>query len=224
MVSDATDAPTETRALPNGWFELQPTSRVAGRRRACLVLAGIWNLLGAAAWGHSFLMANPPYKNLALIATSIFVAVGVVPVALAVYYTMLLRNVGDARLCVNAPSLTPSQSFKARVDQPVHQNLHFEELTIGLVCEETTQTRSGGKTRSSTRTIYEDRLPVLPDSYSRAGQNITAVATLPVPADQPATSPATAGYPRHAWHIEVKTRIAGSPDYRAKFPVTVAAA
>jgi len=38
---------------------------------------------------------------------------------------------------------------------------------------------------------------------------------------QPSTPPGYKDYPRFRWQIEVHTRMAQSPDYRAKFPILV---
>ena len=215
-------APPEPIVQPDGWFELQPTSLVAQRQRAVRSLAAAWFAVGAVAAGHYFVAAAPKYGTEAVVATSIYVVLGGVPLGLAVYYARLRRSVDDARLTVNTPQFRRGVEFKARADQMIHQDLHIQELSLGLACDEVTQTRSGGKTTISTRTCYTDRLPVIPEAHERAGNNLTAVATLRIPPDQPLSSPANEkGYPRYCWRIEVATRIANGPDYRAKFPIRV---
>jgi len=202
-----------------GWFTLQATSSIAGRRRAALVVALVWWGVGGIAIGHFLSVATRPYETLAIVAIAIYSALGLSALGMAGYYARLLGNIGDAVVSLNGAGISRGTPFKVRVVQPIHANLQIEELTIGVLCRETTRQRSGGKTRTSTRDCYEDKLPVVGNNYVRGGENVTASAQLHVPPDQPAS--ASASYPRYEWFITVKTKLAGSPDYRARFPVTV---
>ncbi len=218
----STKAPPEPSLQSDGWYALQPTTHIADRQRAALWITVGWLGVGMLACGHYFLAARPNYEMLGIVASSIYGGLGCVSLGMTVYYARLRRNVDDAQLAVSAATFGRGDEFKARAEQMIHQDLHIQELSISLVCEETMQERSGSNTRTSPRKLYEDRLPVVPDNYVRAGNNLTATAMLRVPTDRPSSTPPTErGYPRYDWRIEIVTRIGNSPDYRARFPITV---
>jgi hypothetical protein len=206
----------------DGWYQLRPTTNIAQRRRTSSIVGAMWQLVGIAVWGHYFRLADQPFEKSALIVTPIYVALGCVPLAMALYYTVLLRKIGDACVRLNVPRVVLGDEITVRAEQMARQDLQIQELSIGLVCEQTTETRSGGKMQISKSRRFEDRLPVVGADMTRSGLELNATATFRVPTDQPASTPHTAkGYPRYEWRIEVVTRIANSPDYRAKFPIFV---
>ena len=179
-------------------------------------------LLGGLAAGHYFLVVPPPFGTLPLVVTGSLGALLLVPIGTICWYTILLREVGDAVVSLNVASITIGQAFKVRVTQPIRANIQVPELELSLVCEVTTQSYGNGRRRLTTSLAYEAKQPGVADNYMRAGEQIIANAQFTIPTGQPASSPATnRGYPRLDWQIRVRTRLASRPDYRAKFPVLI---
>ena len=206
----------------DGWFELDPLSHLADRRRTVAVITGGLVLLGGLAAGHYFLVVPPPFGTLPLVVTGSLGALLLVPIGTICWYTILLREVGDAVVSLNVASITIGQAFKVRVTQPIRANIQVPELELSLVCEVTTQSYGNGRRRLTTSLAYEAKQPGVADNYMRAGEQIIANAQFTIPTGQPASSPATnRGYPRLDWQIRVRTRLASRPDYRAKFPVLI---
>ena len=50
---------------------------------------------------------------------------------------------------------------------------------------------------------------------------LTAQALAEVPSHLSETAASSDGYPKHAWRIEVETRLGGVPLYRGRFPIRV---
>jgi len=215
-------APAEPLASPGGQFELRPASRIADRKRLAWIATLAWHGVGGMAGGHYFVVAQGSYETMALISMAVYEVFGLVPLGLVVYYSRLGRHIGDAKVMVNTQRFALGDTIAVRAEQSVYAPLLIEELSLGLVCQETTRTRTGTKTTISTRTCYEKRVPVLKDYPTQPGQAITANATLVIPADgQPTTPAKVKSYPHYAWWIEVLARIPAHPDYRGKFPIVV---
>ncbi|MBN1346408.1 MAG: DUF3592 domain-containing protein [Phycisphaerae bacterium] len=211
-------------ALPvsGGWFELRPTTRIADRRKAALIVAAVWHLVGVAAWGHYFRVASPPYETFGIVVTIIYEAIGLIPVVMFLYYFRLGRIIRDAYVLIDAERASVGGELTVHVEQEIFASLRVEELSVGLVCEKTTKTKSGNKTSVSSHECYEDREVVLRDQDTRDGEALTAEHTFRIPADQsPTTAAGDKSYPRYAWRVEVKTGLPGQPDYRGRFPVVV---
>ncbi len=217
--------PVPPAPQPDGWFAIRPRLRVADKRRRVWLVAVLWCGVGVAACGHYFSVAARPYETAAIVATAIYAALGCVPLGLAIYYALLRRHVRDATLLLNTRRISVGDQITALVEQPLLADLFIEELSAALVCEETVKYQSGGKTRFETKTRHEDRAVILQKHPGRARETLSAQHAFTVPGDQPPSSPPQQkDYPRFAWRIEVKTRIADGPDYRARFPIAVQAA
>jgi hypothetical protein len=129
---------------------------------------------------------------------------------------------GDARLLVSAERFACGDQIALHAEQEAYVPLLIEQLTVALVCRETTRRKRGSKTTISTHTCYENQISALKDHQARPGQTVAIHQTLSIPVDgQPSSPPDCKGYPRYVWAIELVARIPGSPDYRAKFPITV---
>jgi hypothetical protein len=221
----ASSEPAPPAPQPDGWFAVRPQLRVADKRRRAWLVAILWCGVGVAACGHYFSVATRPWETMAVVATAIYAALGCAPLGLAIYYTLLRRHVRDATLLLNTRQVRLGDQITALVEQPLLTDLFIEELSAALVCEETIKYQSGGKTRFETKTRHEDRAVLLQKHPGRARETLSAQQAFTVPAGQPPSSPPQQkDYPRFAWRIEVKTRIANGPDYRARFPIAVHAA
>ena len=217
-------APPEPVPCGGGWYEIKPTSRIADRRRAALLVTVVWHGVGVLACGHFFTAAGPPYETLSIVCTLIYEALGCIPLSLAIYYHLLGRQFGDASVSVNAPEFARGDQFAVYAQQPVYLPVLILEMSVGLVCEKTTQEKRGSKTTISAHPDYERWATALENYNAKPGDTLVADQTLPIPEDKnPSSPPGCKGYPRYAWRVELVTRVAGKPDYRAKFPITVRA-
>ncbi len=204
------------------WFELQPTTRIRDRRSGVLMVATLWYVVGVLVCGHYFRAAEPPYGLFALIPTIVYALLGLVPVAMFVYYIRLGRSLADAYLLIDTQRPTLGESLTVHVEQDVYTGLHVNELTIALVCEETRKYKSRRKTTISSSTCWEERVPVIQDYQTGPGETLTAEHTFHFPEGaKPTSPPRYKPYPRHAWRVEVATDIPNHPDYSASFPVIV---
>ncbi len=225
-------AQTATRPLapptpqPDGWFELKPASRVAARGQRALVVTGVWQSIGVLASGHYFSVATPPYETAAIVATGIYGALGCIPLAMAIYYFLVHRHIGDARIFVNTQQFVLGEEVALLLQQPVCTGLQITALNANLVCNETARTTSGGKTSIQTAVCYRDDAVLLSNHPAQPRETLTGTHTFTLPEEQTTSAAASSppkekGYPRFAWQIEVHTKIAHGPDYRGKFPLIV---
>lgn len=207
---------------PDGWYELKPVSRVTVRGQRALAIGGVWQGIGVLTSGHYFAAATRPYETAALVVTGIYVALGCIPLSMAVYYYLVHRHIGDARLFVNTPRFVLGEEVTLLLQQRVYSALQITALNANLVCNQTTKTTVGGKTSIQTNVCYRDDAVLMQD-HAAAPRDVLAVTrTVVLPAEgRPSTPPKQKGYPCYAWLMEVHTKIAHSPDYRGKFPFTM---
>ena len=211
---------------PDGWYELKPASRVAARGQRALVVTGVWQSIVVLTSGHYFSAATPPYETAAIVATGIYGALGCIPLAMAIYYFLVRRHIGDARIFVNTPQFALGEEVTLLIQQPVYTGLQITSLNANLVCNETTKTTSGGKTCIRIDVCYRDVAILLSNHPAQPRETLTGTHTFTLPEEQTTSAAASSppkekGYPRFAWQIEVHTKIAHGPDYRGKFPLIV---
>ncbi|MCX7824927.1 MAG: hypothetical protein N2689_05155 [Verrucomicrobiae bacterium] len=202
----------------------QPVSAtvLAARGRRSLLVTGAWLIVGVSGAGHYFSAATPRYETLATVSTLVYGLLGCIPPGAAIYYLLLSRRIGEARLFTNAPQIFPGQTVALLVQQAASRELQLDELTVSLACYMDTKERSTGKVRYSTVEDFRETISLLKNRHLRPRESLSATCEFSVPADQqPSTPPDRKDYPRYRWQIEVHTRIAPSPDYRAKFPILI---
>ena len=218
--SAAALTPMETR---DGGFELRPRMSVTRKKSVWILLAGIWMGVGVIACGHYFMVADRPYPTEAVIAPAVYFGLGLVVTFLAIRYWMMARNAGEARVLVTRHPVSPGQGFDVKVEQDFYRHLLIESAGVGLVLERTEQTSGGGKKRVETTKVWEEWAnDLLKNEQATPGRPLKMKGRFVVPADQAASSdPEEKGYPRHAWWVEVRVKIADAPDYGGKFAVVV---
>ena len=213
---------SEPMPASGGWFELVPTTRLADRRKAALIIGTVWHVWGLIVWGHYFQVAESPYGLAAWIVTIVYEGIGLVPVGMVLYYLRLGRILRDAYVLIDTQRVAAGDDVTVHVEQDIFDTVQIDALDVGLVCEETVKRRSGRKTSVTSNVSYEDRVPILQDQPMREGETATAEHTYHVPDQADSTSPpGHKGYPRYKWWIALTTKIPGQPDYRAKFPLTI---
>ena len=188
------------------------------------MMAGVWIVVGSAAAGHFFWLANRfgATDRTATVVTAGYFGLTLVLLVPAGYFAVLRRRAGDARVLVDTDHFRPGGRFKVRVEQTASRELRVEELKIGLVCDATTRNPYGRRTRIGTAARYDDWGTAVSDQAVAAGNQLFAEQTLTIPAKEPPTSPADQReYPRYDWRISVHTRLANGPDFRGDYPLPV---
>ena len=215
-------APMETR---DGWFELRPRTSISRKKSVLRLLAGLWMGAGMLACGHYFMVADRPYATEAIVASSIYLALGSVLSFLALRYWIMARNSGDARVFVNRHPVSPGQGMDVRVEQDFYRHLLIESAGVGLVLERTEEISGGGKKRVETMKAWEEWAHDLVTSeQATVGRPLKMKHRFVVPGDLAVSSdPEAKSYPKHAWWVEVRVKIADAPDYSGRFGVVVRA-
>jgi hypothetical protein len=206
-----------------GGFELRPRMSVGRKKSVWMLLAGVWWGVGLLACGHYFMVAERPYATEALIGSAVYFGLGTIVMVLAVRYWLLARNTSDARVVVDRHPVRPGQGLDVRVEQAFMRHLLIESAGVGLVLERTQETSGGGKKRVETTKVWEEWAnEVVKNEQATPGRPLTMKHRFVVPGDQAGSSDAgEKGYPRYAWWVEVKVKIADAPDYAGKFGVVV---
>jgi hypothetical protein len=211
-------------ALPfsaeKGWFEVRPRKRIASRKKAGIFATVLWFGTGGAAAYHYFSSASAPYGTLAVVATSIYCAIGLIPLGYLVYNHLLGRNVGDARVFVDGQQFSRGSEINVGLRLPVYRPVQVQDASMGLICRVSTKTRRGSKTTYSSHTEHEEAEVVMEEFAARAGEDMEIAHTVKLP-DRASPSTLTKEYPRYMWAIRIVVRIKGSPDYRSEFPIIV---
>jgi hypothetical protein len=223
-VAGALDGGKPVNAQPPqraGRYALSPATPVRSKFRRAALVAGLWMSVGAAACGHYFAVAEPPFGRLPTIASSVYFAVGLIPSSIALYYWRLTRRAAEAAVSIDVHPPARGQPLGVKVSIDLAGGGRVDEAVVALVCQETYVHRNGGKRTTSTRLLWEDRRPFACPQDVMSDRALSGEATFAPPADQPPSSPAGQRfYPKVAWKIEVNLKQDG-PDYRAAFPVHV---
>ena len=141
---------------------------------------------------------------------------------MAVYYILLNKTVGEAQVFMNAQKITFPSTVKIAIRQKVKKPVLLEETLAGLKCIKTSRTRTRGKTKTYTETVYDELKPVESNRQLRAGENLECTVDISAPENIPPSTQADgSGYPRIDWFLCVKIRIASSPDYTNDFHILV---
>ena len=201
-----------------GGFILRPKRSLAKRRWTLLTMTAIWYALGTLTAGH-YLVYATNYSTTMYVVLPILTAIGFIPAGLLLYNLLLSRTVGEPLVMIDSNQFRLDGPFSVLVALPIKSAVTINELKVGLKCDQTTRTKSGGETKYSTNNCYEDNVTLSEDREVREGEAVSGTNTFAIPADQSATN--SDGYPMHDWYLEVKLDIAGSPNYRGRFPIRV---
>jgi hypothetical protein len=220
LLSRRPPAPPLTRS--DGWFDVLPARSTERKLTLAILVAVPWHLLALLAAGHYVAAARPPYETAAYWITAGYEALGMVPISAALYYLLLRWNVANGQVVVDREFPAAGEEIAVRIEQEVRGNLEVESLRVGLLCEETTKRKTGSKTSISTQLRHQEWQTPLADRPGYPGETLKAELRFQVPEDAMSSTPrGFKGYPRYRWRIALQTKLRGSPDYRADFPITV---
>jgi hypothetical protein len=191
-----------------------------------LVQGAAWlGLVGWAAW-HYVARVPGPHGLMAYLLPLLFSAPGVWFVVAAVIAKATRRAVSDARVLVLQSELRPGGNVRVRLEQDLLRRAELQRVRVGLVCEKTV----GSGRNQSTEVHWQawtspdgapgnGRVVVGP-----GGSRVILDEVLPIPADQPPSTPeGISARPDFDWKLVAETALAGSPDYRVEFEITVCA-
>ena len=202
----------------NGWFEI--AARFSQHQRLLLakICAAVWYCLGAIPAAHYFLCVPPPYSSRAMPGFTIYGIAGLIPLAFLVHYFRVCRNLDDAQLRIDQPTLSPGRPFSFVIVQHVRRQLSAKSIRVRVLC---VRRKSQGKSSSYT-TLYETTPVELKDHSLRMGEDLE----LPAKVTLPPNSLLTGREPLEKncwinWRIELNCELAHGPGYNATFPIQV---
>ncbi len=214
--------PPEPQPALGEWYEVRPVRRLKDKRNAALIVAATWQILGYLAYGHYFRVAEPPYGWFAVISTGVYIALGLIPIGVFIYYYRLSAIMRDATLLMDRPYARLGEDLTVCVMQDVFRNMHIDAVEATLICDRTSKRKRRRKTSISTHACHEDKATLLDSEDLQGGSTLEAQHTFRVPETQHPTSPqGFKEYPRYAWRVEVSVKIPNQPDYAATFPIDV---
>jgi len=208
-------------AKGKGKWELPTGVPIAKKFNNAAVLAGVWWIVGGLAVAHFFSVAEKPYDQFPLWASGIYLAVGIIPLWIALHYFNLQQKFSDAVVTTDGHPALRGHPLKLSVNLPLAGGGRIESAIATLVCRATIKTRAGGKTRTSTSDVWTDEQAFARSQDIMSDRTITGDVQFTLPDDQPPSSPKVkGGYPVHQWEVRLHVKRAG-PDYKARFPIEV---
>ena len=201
-----------------GGFLLRAKRSLARRRWTLLAMTALWYGVGTLSGGH-YLSYATEYETAVYIVLPIFAALGLIPAGLLFYNLLLWRTLTEPLVMTQSNQFRLGGEFSVLVALPIKTEIRVNKLQVGLTCDQTTKTKEDGGTSYSTSACYQKNVTLAEDQDVRAGEPISGSHTLAIPTSE---SPSNSKeYPLHDWYVDVLLDIAGSPDYRGRFPITV---
>lgn len=215
-------APTagDSASGTEGWFLFKPKASTQAKLRGSIAAAVVWDGLGVLVLAH-YVMVGGGFDRLAPFALAIYFGLGMIPVGMSLYRFRVNQMLHDAVVMLDADTLERGGNAQVYVEQAIKSGCHINALKVGLKCERTTRTSSGGKTRHVTKTVHEEEHPLAENQTVSSSDALHLGHTLTIPTEPPASSDPKGDYPRTLWTVTVHTDIANAPDYKAEFPVQI---
>ncbi len=207
--------------VEQGWVEARIARTLAARVTASMAGGLLWCGGAGAALAHWALYAGGQEHDGFWFAAAVAAAIGLLPFSRLVQAWRLAAVLDDVRLLLPADRVRVGSTFEARLRQALQAKAALEELTVVLVCDRTEKRKSGSKTIIDTREAHRSRWTALAGEVVTPGEVVSALALVQVPQHLGPTESRIDAYPRHAWRLEVETRLAGVPLYRGRFPIRV---
>jgi hypothetical protein len=206
LYTERCDLDVVVRPAESPWYEVLPSGTLRRRLRVCATVTLLWCAVSLLVLGHYRLtVPGQPTRALPYV-TSVAAALGLIPAFFAVRCILVARAVGDARVFIDAPAITPGVAFTARVEQPVRRAAAVTRIAIGLARDDVT---GAGKAVSSRRGHEEWHDHAAPGTPIQLTRTFIAPPTPPAPGV------------RTIWLLQIRTHLRARPDYRARFPIPV---
>ena len=155
-------------------------------------------------------VVEPPYRSWfesPLAATLMGEALALGYLGMFLYYQWVAGHLREATIVLSQPGLVPGTAVTIKLSQVSRASLRIQEQLIALA----STVRIGRNTQRHVAISWSVRT----DFDAHPGEPLHAEVTFDVPPDLNEISNLIA----NSWRLEVHTRVAERPDYRASFPV-----
>jgi hypothetical protein len=211
------------RAAAKGWYRVRPKYSMRYRASGAWGMAIVCNLALAAA-AYDYFTGEPRTRTMpGVVLVSLAMLPGVVTSGLAIYYSWMLRRVGEPTVSLDALRVPPDGRLAVKVELPLKRDLDLEHVRVSLICIRTALENAGAGPRWRERTVYEDRAERSVGRRATEGTRVAFEQRFRVPGDAEPSSLSHAGIrgPWIDWYVELQFHLDDGPDYRGRFPVTV---
>ncbi len=181
-------------------------------------MAGLWCGVGGAAIGHYYLISDPPYSTFAHVGSSIYFAIGLIPVSMFMRRWRLARILADASLYTGTARFAPGETLAVSAEQPVLTACYVSEIQLALVQQIHSWSSGSSKTTHTTTARDLDRQTFAQNRNVMPSNALSVSANFTIPVDAPPTSPVSStDNSRYDYYFEVVTHIPGQRDYTGRF-------
>lgn len=192
------------------WFRLRDSSSPVRSAKAARWGATWWLGVGGLACGHYFMHGEPPYGALALIATGIYMALGLIPVQMWRTQKKKTGLLHPPKLFINQERLPLGGEITFHVEQEAKRSLALTRFKVGLVSERQVTTGSGKNRSTTTQTLYNEWRTPEQNKSLRPREYVDANGTFNVPAG---------GRDDAQWKLKVIAEVTDGPKYETEFMV-----
>jgi len=214
--------PRTPRALPDGWYQLDPPDTLVGAARKWIPFGLLWQAVGACVWGHFFAVADRTSGAGPMMATGVWIAIGLVILGIGVVGYWLSRWIGDACVLINRPTLAIGETVHVRVEQAVHKAVKVKEMLVRLECTRIVRRWINLSPTDVANKVWSLERRELVDHDAQSGSLLTVDTEFQVPADVPPSTPPRARVKeRITWKLHQKLRLHGLPPCPDAFEVSV---
>ena len=208
----------EPMPADNGWFDVK--QEIGERQRLFMfrICTGVWYGFGAIPAVHYYSFVPPSHSHRAEYCFAGFAVLGFIPLGKMIYYLLMNRNLGEARLQLDQPAAFLGRRIKFAISQNARRQLQFKNVRVRLLC---IGTKARGRSRVR-RTIYETTAGERHDDTLHEREDLELSGELSLPPDQrPTGQDTTREFDRIDWQLRLDCEVPHAPDYRAIFPLNV---
>jgi len=183
------------------------------------VLAGLGLFFGGIGGGVGFAAWNEGETGGALVG-GVFFLVGLVCIGGAIKTFLAGMRLEPPSITISQNPLYLGESFSAEIVQRVKQTATIQSVKVTLVCREWVQYTQGTDTRAETHDIFTVHESLDVRGVIEPPDSIRGHIEFQIPEEGMHTF--TASDNRVLWKIEMHTDVAGWPDFKAEFELSVA--
>lgn len=192
------------------WFRLRESDSPVRAAAAARLGATWWLGVGGLVCGHYFAHGQPPYGPLALIASGIYFALGLIPVQMWRKQRKLIALLHPPKLFIASERLKLGGEVTFHVEQEAKVPLTLTTFRVGLVSERQVTTGSGKNRTTKTQTLYDEWRTLEEQKSLRPREYVDANGTFRVP---------DGGMDDAQWKLKVVASLTDGPKYETVFPV-----
>ncbi len=199
----------------------EPDFILAAESGTCgvFVLFGAGLLFGCIGGGFGFAALNEGETGGAL-AGGVFFLIGLVFIGGAIKMFLAGMRLDPPSITISNSPLYLGETFSAEIVQRVKQTATVQSVQVTLVCREWVQYTQGTDTRTETHDIYTVHESLDVRGVIEPPDSIRGHIEFQIPEEGMHTF--TASDNQVMWKIEMHTDVAGWPDFKAEFELSVA--